>query len=392
MERQGLFASCGPKEELMDSIKRKRILLVIRYPVGGIRTYIRYIYGQDIFDLFDFTVLTPDQGLNDFFNEIFRDRNLEYIPCKNNFSFLKNVYKYVTVNKVVLIHSHGFTAGSLSALVTGFFHVPHLMTAHDVFQKKQFVGYKGMLKKRILSVLFKRIDFIHTVSVDATNDLQVYFPAIKKNNIRCIPHGIDTDRFFFAERSNLDLDYAANDTCFIGFFGRFMAQKGFRYLVDAIEIIIHEKLTDKMPLVLTFDWGGFVREEYQDIESRGLGDYFHMMQFTDDMPGVIKAMDIVVMPSLWESSGLLGMEALVAGVPIIGTSCIGLREVLSNSPAIMVSAKDSKALAKAIAKEINSPSKKEFKIFSDVARGRFSIQRPALELKKIYDEMLTNEH
>jgi glycosyltransferase involved in cell wall biosynthesis len=195
-----------------------------------------------------------------------------------------------------------------------------------------------------------------------------------------------------AERADLNITHARDDTCFIGFFGRFMAQKGFRYLVDAIEIIIREKLTEKMPLVLTFDWGGFVREEYQDIEYRELGNYFQMMQFTDDMPGVIKAMDIVVMPSLWESSGLLGMEALVAGVPVIGSNCIGLREVLADSPAIMVPPKDSKALAKAIAKEINSPSKKEFQTFSDIARERFSIQRPALELKKLYDEMLTNEY
>lgn len=375
----------------MDSAQRKRILLVIRYPVGGIRTYIKYIYGQNIFDLFDFTVLTADQNQDEYFNEIFMDRNLEYIVCNNNLSFLENIYKYISINNVALVHSHGYTAGILSTIVTRFVHTPHLMTAHDVFQKKQFVGYKGSIKKWILSVLFKRIDFIHTVSIDATNDLYSYFPGIKKNNIRCIPHGIDAERFYLAVKANLDINHAHDDTCFIGFFGRFMAQKGFRYLVNAIEIITREKLTDKMPLVLTFDWGGFVREEYQDIESRGLSNYFHMMQFTDDMPGVIRAMDIVVMPSLWESSGLLGMEALVSGVSIIGSNCIGLREVLADSPAIMVPPENSKSLAKAIAKEINLPSKEEFQAFSDVARDRFSIQRPALELKKLYDEILSLE-
>ena len=375
----------------MDNAQRKRILLVVRYPVGGIRTYIKYIYGQNIFDLFDFTVLTLDQGLDEFFNEIFMDRHLEYTTCKDNFSFLKNIYQNISKNKIALVHSHGFTAGSLSAIIARFSHVPHLMTAHDVFQKKQFVGYKGSLKKWILSVLFKRINYIHTVSIDATVDLCSYFSQIKKDNIRCIPHGIDAEKFFLAEKADLHITHTEDDICFIGFFGRFMAQKGFRYLVDAIEIIIQEKLTEKMPLVLTFDWGGFVREEYQDMECRKLDKYFHMMQFTDDMPGVIKAMDIVVMPSLWESSGLLGMEALVSGVPIIGSNCIGLREVLADSPAIMVPPKDAKDLAKAIAKEINSPSQKEFQMFSDTARERFSIQRPALELKKLYDEILSIE-
>lgn len=56
-----------------------------------------------------------------------------------------------------------------------------------------------------------------------------------------------------------------------------------------------------------------------------LDNYFRMMQYTDDMPGVFRAMDIIVMPLLRESSGLLGMEAIVGGVPIIGLNCLGLR-------------------------------------------------------------------
>ena len=166
-----------------------------------------------------------------------------------------------------------------------------------------------------------------------------------------------------------------------------MAQKGFNYLVDAIEIIVRDKSTDRDPLVLTFDWGGFVREEYKDIEDRGLKKYFHMMQFTDDMPGVIKAVDMVAMPSLWESSGLLGMEALVAGVPIVGSSCIGLREVLSDSPAVLVLPMHSEALSRAIVDEMNEPRKKEFEQYSSIARKRFCLQRPSMELKKLYVEL-----
>jgi glycosyltransferase involved in cell wall biosynthesis len=372
----------------MKNVRRKRILLVIRHPVGGIRTYIKYIYGQSVFDLFDFTVLTPDNNLDKFFNEIFMGRNLEYITFENNIDLLKNVYKYVSTNKVSLVHSHGFTAGSLSAVITSYTSIPHLMTAHEVFQKNQFVGYKGRIKKWLLSLLFMRIDFINTVSADSTVDLCSYFPRINKNNIRCIPHGIDAEKFFFADKAVLQASYARENICYIGFFGRFMAPKGFKYLVDAIEIITREKQTKKIPLVLTFDWGGFVREDYHDIECRGLDTYFHMMKFTDDMPGVIKAMDIVAMPSLSEASGLLGMEALVAGVPIIGSSCIGLREVLADSPAIMVPPKDSIALANAIVKEINSSTKEEFRRFSSIAKERFSIQRPAQQLKKLYDEIV----
>jgi glycosyltransferase involved in cell wall biosynthesis len=374
----------------MADVKRKRVLLVVRYPVGGIRTYIKYIYQQEIFDEFDFTVISPDPALKSFFYEIFSERSFEYITCDDNWDLLKNIWRYIKNNKVALIHSHGFTAGSLSTVVARFASIKHLMTAHDVFQKKQFLGYKGRIKKQLLSLLFARIDKIHTVSFDATNDFTNFFPAVKSNKLKCIPHGIDAKLFYDSTATDLALNTEEADICFIGFFGRFMAQKGFNYLVDAIEIIQRNKMTRRVPLVLTFDWGGFVREEYQSIERRGLKKYFHMMQFTDDMPGVIKAVDIVAMPSLWESSGLLGMEALVSGVPIIGASCIGLREVLNDSPAVLVPPMDAEALAKALANEINNSRRAEFEKFSSVARDRFSLRRPSTELKKLYVELISN--
>ena len=374
----------------MNISSRERVLLVVRYPVGGIRTYIKYIYQQRIFDEFDFTVITPDPELKSFFSEIFAGRNFEYISCKDDWSLLKNVWDYVKKGRISLIHSHGFTAGSLSTIIAMRAHIPHLMTAHDVFQKKQFIGFKGRVKKWLLSMLFRRIDRIHTVSVDATNDLFAFFPAVKSKRVKCIPHGIDAELFYNAVASDLKLKNIEKSPCLIGFFGRFMAQKGFNYLVDAIEIIVRDKLTDREPMVLTFDWGGFVREEYIDIENRGLKKYFHMMQYTENMPGVIKAVDIVVMPSLWESSGLLGMESLVAGTPIIGANCIGLREVLSDSPATLVPPMDSGSLARAIAKEMNESRKKEFEQFASIARDRFSLQRPSAELKKLYVELVSD--
>ena len=143
--------------------------------------------------------------------------------------------------------------------------------------------------------------------------------------------------------------------------------------------------------MLTFDWGGFVREEYAAIEQRGLAACFHMMQYTEDMPAMIKAMDMVVMPSLWESSGLLGMEALVAGVPIVASGCIGLREVLADSPAIMVPPADARALAQAIAAQMNTPDKAVFRDYAETARQRYALQRPARALRELYDSLLQEQ-
>jgi hypothetical protein len=37
-----------------------KVLLVVRWPVGGIRAYIQYIYSQEVFTNCDFTIIAPD--------------------------------------------------------------------------------------------------------------------------------------------------------------------------------------------------------------------------------------------------------------------------------------------------------------------------------------------
>jgi glycosyltransferase involved in cell wall biosynthesis len=288
---------------------------------------------------------------------------------------------------VHLVHSHGFTAGVLTVAAGAYTNIPHLMTAHDVFQEKQFEGAIGKFRRGLLVQLLRRIDVIHTVSQDATDNLLEYIHGLDKSQLCLIPHGIDADRFFFAVPLNTKSRYDS-DRVLVGFFGRFMSQKGFRYLVDAVEMIVRESMSSKRPLVLTFSEGGYIREDYAYIQERGLGDYFRKMPHVDDMPAVIKSVDMVIMPSLWEACGLLGMEALVAGVPIIGSSCIGLREVLRDTPASMVPPADARALAEAIAGEMNMPRKDEFMKYACTARQRFSLDRPAAELNELYTRML----
>ena len=59
---------------------------------------------------------------------------------------------------------------------------------------------------------------------------------------------------------------------------------------------------------------------------------------------VLAELDLLVVPSLWEASSVVSMEAMAAGVPVLGTDCIGLREVLRGTPSRVVRAGDPAAL------------------------------------------------
>ena len=279
----------------------------------------------------------------------FAGRDFRYISCSDSAAgLLRMAASELRRGDYRLVHTHGFTAGALAAPLCRLFDIPHLMTAHDVFQYGQFTGARGKLKKMVLARLFRQIDVIHAVTRDGRDNFMEFFPAVDTRRLRVIEHGVDVDAFRGAAAVNLrqEIGPAADTAYLIGFFGRFMAQKGFRYLVDAIDLIVNGTRSLRRPLVLTFGAGGFYREEFDRLRSMGLGEYFMQMPYSDNMPGIIKGVDLVAMPSLWEACGLLGMEALAAGVPIVGTSCIGLNEVLEGSPASIVPPGDASALAR----------------------------------------------
>jgi len=94
------------------------------------------------------------------------------------------------------------------------------------------------------------------------------------------------------------------------------------------------------------------------------------------------------MPSLWEACGLLAMEAMVSGVPLVGTNCIGLREVLKETPCRMVPLGDSSALAEAIAIEMENPSKLIAQEFSRVASERFDAKVHSDKIEELISAMI----
>jgi glycosyltransferase involved in cell wall biosynthesis len=292
-----------------------------------------------------------------------------------------------------LVHSHGFTSGVCTAVPALVFRTPHLMTSHDIINENQFLGVKGKAKKKLFGLMLGLIDAIHSVSEDAKTNLMEHFPALTMDERKCIviPNGIEVERFANAKprdlRSELGL---AEDVFLIGFLGRFMSQKGFRYLVDAIELLRTNEGLAKRPLVLSFNEGAFIREEKQAVAEKGLSEYFKFLPFTPNVGGTIKGLDVVVMPSLWEACGLLAMEVLACGVPLIGSNCVGLREVLQNTPAKIVDRADAGSLSLALKQEILASSRESFEANIGWAWKKFDIRKTTQLIVSLYERMIQN--
>ncbi|MFV8571120.1 glycosyltransferase family 4 protein [Marinobacter sp. SBS5] len=378
-----------------DGLQRKeqifRVLLVVRWPVGGIRTFLRYVYQEIDDDRFHFTVVCADTDnsnalqheLSEVFSSwvVFPENGSEVRGC---FNVVRKVLKNGDFN---LVHAHGFTSAIASVLPSRLAGLPVICTSHDVLNASQFSGFSGWLKKLLLSLALYSCKIVHSVSRDAQSNLAQTLPLTLRTSQLVIQNGIQAANFSDAERVDLKADLGlSEDRVLVGFFGRFMAQKGFSVLVDAVEYVRAQNPSLGLSVVCVGS-GGFIREEQLSLKKRGLVDSFHFLPFTPNIAGYLKGCDLIAMPSRWEACGLLAMEALCAGTPLVASKCIGLREVLNDTPAVLVEVGDFESLGRGIV-ECLEKGRRPFGDFMHEAVKRYDVKDTAGAIVKMYEQVL----
>ncbi|MGF2685367.1 glycosyltransferase family 4 protein [Marinobacter sp. DUT-3] len=368
------------------------VLLVVRWPIGGIRTYLKYVLSNIPASKIRFSIIVPDIGesevlYDDIHNKIYNWHTYRVSKKGGYLDFFKVIRRVIREDKVELVHAHGFTSMLICVPALLFSWCPLIFTSHDVLNQQQFRGFWGRVKRLLLRFGLSRCEKIQSVSSDAQDNLVNYFPKINKDKLEVNLNGIEVDRFNSPKavdlRAELNID---SDKIVVGFFGRFMAQKGFRFLVEAIEILKREESSPEFHVVC-FGSGAFIREEKADIIRRGLNDDFTFAPFIPDVSGSMKGCNMIVMPSLWEACPLQPMEALCAGVPFVGSDCIGLREVLAGTPAIQVKSGDADSLARGILSCLEV-SRDTFEEYAPIALERFDVRKTAEGIHALYERAL----
>jgi len=376
---------------------KKKILMVVRWPAGGIRTFLLYVLKYFNQAEYHISILAPErEESSKLIDRLQQYENIIvcYISSGKNPSFagfLKSVIEHIFTNDYDMIYSHGLTAGLCSLFPSLFKGVPHMVTSHDVFTQKQLSGPVGMLMKAYLSISLPLFNKIHLVSYGAQNNLFESLPFLRlfKKKIHVIQNGVEVERFLGDEKRDLRNELGLGDEYFlIGFLGRFMAQKGFSYLVEALSILIHDRNIQKTPVIIAIGSGGFVREERDSITRNTMDKYVYFLPFVENIAMTLRGLDIVAMPSRWDACPLLPMEAMVAGVPVIGTNCIGgLPETLSDTPHTIISPENSEALAKAIKNEINCSSREKTNDYRQIAAQRFDVRKQSEAIENLILEL-----
>jgi glycosyltransferase involved in cell wall biosynthesis len=171
--------------------------------------------------------------------------------------------------------------------------------------------------------------------------------GVQPEKIVAIPAGVDVERFLPSISGETIRRELGLQGPVVGTVGMFRRSKGHRLLLQAVPEVLK-----KVPEVM-FLWvgDGIGREALaQDIAKAGLTAKIQMTGFREDVPQVLAAMDVFVLPSI-ASDGVPQaiLQALAMRKPVIGTAVGGIPEVIQHQrTGWLVSPHDPQALAEAI--------------------------------------------
>lgn len=221
-------------------------------------------------------------------------------------------------------------AARMDQKIVGTFHAAaEKNLAYRIFQKT--------LNKRA-----QRLDRRIAVSESAMRFAARYFPG----EYQIIPNGIDCSRF---KPSNEPIDRYKDGSFNILYVGRMDKRKGVSFLLRAIPSI-QKSLKKKVRLILVGE--GKLRKMFckRPLRMNGAEVIFVGRVPPEELPRYYRTADIFCSPAIGqESFGIVLLEAMASGTPVVASDISGYRNVITaEKDGLLVPPKDSQALAEAI--------------------------------------------
>jgi glycosyltransferase involved in cell wall biosynthesis/phosphohistidine phosphatase SixA len=384
------------------------------YPkTGGVETVARAIAEGIAKKGFEVDVLTSSD--EDYYEKIsdvgvFYSKQINpYFEIDESFeTFFENLIR----NKYDVIHTHNLThpfniQKSLSIIkIANKLNIPLIEHAHNA-QLKTPEKTKEILEK----------DFSKIICVSNFVKEKIKEKGIDQKKLKVVYNGVDTERFspklvkkedIIKERKNI---LKNEDKVIIFFPGRTVRiskveigeQKQFETVVKALNLLKSKKIKFKLIVPGFKSYPGSDGEK-EILNKKCLADLIEKYELkedilifeesipVEDMPLKYAAADIVCMPSIDETFGMVFVEAQAMGKPIVATKSGGALEIIENEKSgLLIEPKNYEELAICLERLINNKDLRE-KLGKEGKKNiekKFTVKKLIGEMEKIYREFET---
>ena len=290
-----------------------RVLQVVSVmDAGGMENYIMNMYR--IIDRskvqFDFLVHHKKRG---FFDNEIEELGGKIYRCtmlddKNIFKYISDLKRIYKENNYKIIHGH------LSSLACVYLGIAKKCGIQNRIAHSHGAGHLYSIKGYAKCFMFKGAKIFSNVNFACSSEAGRYL--FGKNDFEIIPNGIYPERFLFKQenRDELRKRYKLENCFVIGHVGRFNLQKNHKYLLKIFKTL-HD-IEARARLLLLGD-GELKETIMSQIDEMDLNEFVILAGVKKDCEKYYHAMDVFVLPSLFEGLPVTGIEAQYSGLPCV---------------------------------------------------------------------------
>lgn len=275
-----------------------------------------------------------------------------------------------------LIHANIFLASLISILIGKWYRLPVIITEHasNFYDKK--IRWIELLQARYA---FRRAALVCPVSESLKRDLE---NSGIQARFQVVPNVVDTDTFKPQETPG----HAVSEKKHLLFVAHLVPSKGLSYLLEALKILTDQRNDFVLDVI-----GGNDRSEYEQfVQANGLGDkvVFHGGLPKEAVAKFMRTCDFFVLPTLHETFGVVLIEALASGKPVIASNIRGPAEIVDERLGLLVPPADRVALARAINHMLDHHQEYDAVFLRRHVLERYSREVLAQKWQEIYQSVL----
>ncbi|HRI56159.1 MAG TPA: glycosyltransferase [Anaerolineae bacterium] len=287
-----------------------------------------------------------------------------------------------------IVHAHVYSAGRPAALIAGWRHLPLVLTEHSsAFPRRLLTARQVRLARQIMA----RAARVMPVSQALQRGIEDY--GIRAT-FQVIPNVVDLAVFHptvgdqeAGAMETTPMPEAAPDTrhCLL-FVGGLTPIKGTPDLLAALATLNQTRRDWRLEVV----GDGAQRAECAALVARlDLSDQvrFHGFQPKSVVATFMRQADFLVLPSLWENSPCVIIEAMASGLPVIASRVGGIPELVTEDTGILTPPGDPALLAAALAQALQQPDRFERRRLASKAR-RYEPAVVGRDIDAVYREVL----
>lgn len=287
-----------------------------------------------------------------------------------------------------LLHVHfGKDLWTLVPALHGACNIPIVFTKH--------IGTQKPKRDPLHRYLYRHVCRLIAISqVIAKNLLETH--PVRQEQIEIIHHGIEVAQFQDPGtwRGTVRREWGISDDQYlIGTIGRLQDGKGHLEFLDMAAEIRRRFPFTRFVIVGEPTHGEEYRAQpiYDKIKSLQLQDSVLLSGFRADIPAVLAALDLFAFPSRAEAFGLVLIEAMAAGKPVISTRCDGVLDIIRHEEnGLLFDANRVQAFTQAVQRMLEQPDLRErlARQALQTAAEQFSHERFLSRMMDLYDKCL----